>query len=313
MADKKPFQHPQAIVESKKIGAGTRVWAFAHVLPGAVIGRDCNICDGVFIENDVVVGDRVTIKCGVQLWDGVRLENDVFVGPNATFTNDLSPRSKQPPKKFLKTLVREGASIGANATLLPGIIIGKHAMVGAGAVVTQDVPAYARVMGNPARITGYEKTPRVLDDVKTVKLGATGIQKSAVKGVTLHSLKHAADLRGSLSVGEFGNDIPFKPLRYFVVFDVPSTKVRGEHAHRKCKQFLICVKGSISVVVDDGTRREEFALDRPDLGLYIPPMVYGIQYRYSSDAVLLVFASERYDPKDYVRDYDEFVELTRKK
>jgi len=149
------YQHPSAIVESQKIGEKTRIWAFAHILPGASIGMDCNICDYVFIENDVVVGDRVTIKCGVQLWDGVVLEDDVFIGPNATFTNDPFPRSKQQPNKFSKTLVRKGASIGANATLLPGIVIGELAMVGAGAVVTRDVPPSAIVSGNPARIRGF--------------------------------------------------------------------------------------------------------------------------------------------------------------
>jgi acetyltransferase-like isoleucine patch superfamily enzyme len=144
------FVHPKAICESNTIGSGTRIWAFAHVLPGAKIGADCNICDGVFIENNVVVGDRVTVKCGVQLWDGVRLEDEVLVGPNATFTNDPFPRSKVYPEKFLETVVEKGASIGANATILPGIRIGARAMVGAGAVVTRDVAADTIVMGNPA-------------------------------------------------------------------------------------------------------------------------------------------------------------------
>src|SRR6185369_3482853 len=133
------FQHSHALVESAAIGADTRIWAFVHVLPGARIGADCNICDHVFIENDVVIGDRVTIKCGVQVWDGVRLEDDVMVGPNATFTNDMYPRSKQ-PFELKSTVVKAGASIGANATILCGITIGRGAMVGAGSVVTRDVP-----------------------------------------------------------------------------------------------------------------------------------------------------------------------------
>jgi acetyltransferase-like isoleucine patch superfamily enzyme len=145
------FKHSHALVESDKIGRGTRIWAFTHVLPGATIGADCNICDHVFIENDVIVGDRVTVKCGVQLWDGVRLEDDVFVGPNATFTNDAFPRSRRPFALGL-TVVRAGASIGANATILPGLTIGEQAMVGAGAVVTRDVPPRTLVVGNPARV-----------------------------------------------------------------------------------------------------------------------------------------------------------------
>ena len=148
--------HSHALVESEKIGRNTRIWAFAHVLPGATIGEECNICDHVFIENDVVVGDRVTVKCGVQLWDGLRVADDVFIGPNATFTNDLYPRSKK-PFQLLYTKLERGASIGANATVLPGLTIGEGALVAAGAVVTRDVPPRAVVAGNPARILKYQE------------------------------------------------------------------------------------------------------------------------------------------------------------
>ncbi|MFK0376742.1 acyltransferase [Pandoraea sp. NPDC090278] len=143
---------PFSDVQSQSIGEGTKIWQFVVVLPGAVIGNDCNICSHCFIENDVQVGDRVTVKCGVQLWDGTVIENDVFIGPNVTFSNDNFPRSKVYPDTFAKTIVREGASIGANATILPGIEIGKGAMIGAGSVVTKNVPENAVVAGNPARI-----------------------------------------------------------------------------------------------------------------------------------------------------------------
>jgi acetyltransferase-like isoleucine patch superfamily enzyme len=152
MSVKDYYVHEKALCESTQVGAKTRIWAFAHVLPNAVIGSECNICDGVFVENKVKIGDRVTIKCGVQIWDGVILEDDVFVGPNATFTNDPFPRSKIYPEAFSQTIVKKGASIGGNATILPGITIGENAMVGAGAVVTKDVPANAVVFGNPAKI-----------------------------------------------------------------------------------------------------------------------------------------------------------------
>ena len=138
-------------METEHIGAGTRVWAHAHILPGARIGCDCNICDHTFIENDVLIGDRVTVKSGVFLWDGLHIGDDVFIGPGATFTNDRFPRSKQYPNQFLETRIEAGASIGANATLLPGLTIGRRAMVGAGAVVIEDVPADTVVVGNPAR------------------------------------------------------------------------------------------------------------------------------------------------------------------
>ena len=143
-----------------QVGAGTRIWAFAHVLPGARIGADCNICDHVFIENDVGVGDRVTVKCGVQLWDGVTLEDDVFVGPNATFTNDPFRAASSIRRHSRAPWSARGASIGANATILPGLTIGAGAMVGAGAVVMRNVPPNAIVVGNPARIIGYVETQR---------------------------------------------------------------------------------------------------------------------------------------------------------
>lgn len=151
------FIHPSADVADCQIGKRTKIWQFVVILKGAQIGADCNICAHTLIEGDVVVGDRVTIKSGVQIWDGVRLANDVFVGPNATFTNDNYPRSKQYPEKFLEIRVCRGASIGANATILPGVTIGEEAMVGAGAVVTEDVPPQAVVVGNPSRIIRYQK------------------------------------------------------------------------------------------------------------------------------------------------------------
>ena len=143
--------HKLADVQTKHIGKDTNIWQFCVVLPDATIGDNCNICANVFIENDVFVGNNVTIKCGVQLWNGVTLEDNVFVGPNVTFTNDLFPRSKVYPEKFLKTIIKNGASIGANSTILCGITIGENAMIGAGSVVTKDVPADEVWYGNPAR------------------------------------------------------------------------------------------------------------------------------------------------------------------
>lgn len=306
-----PFIHPTAEASGADIGEGTRVWQYSVVLPGARIGANTNICSHCFIENDVVVGDDVTVKGGVQLWDGITLENGVFVGPNATFTNDLTPRSKQYPEAFARTRVLQGASIGANATILPGLTIGKHAMIGAGAVVTRSVSDYAIVVGNPATIIGYTNT-----DAKHLPspadASAIGL-KSIVPGVSLRELRVAADLRGKLSVGEFDVDIPFTPKRYFLVYDVPSRETRGEHAHRVCQQFLICVKGQCVAIADNGSSRQEFLLDRNSKGLYMPPMIWGTQYRYSSDAVLLVFASEHYDATDYIRDYDDFIRLVDSK
>ena len=158
MAKKRSFfKHSRALVESDEIGEGTRIWAFAHVMPGARIGAGCNLGDHVFVESHVKVGDGVTVKNGVALWDGVTLEDHVFVGPYAVFTNDKNPRAtiRKTREQFLSTRICKGASIGANATLVCGITIGEYAFIGAGAVVTKDVPDYALVVGNPGRQIGY--------------------------------------------------------------------------------------------------------------------------------------------------------------
>ena len=155
--DPSVFVHEKALCESGEVGARTRIWAFAHVMRGAAIGADCNICDHAFVESGARIGDRVIVKNNALVWDRVTLEDDVFVGPNAVFTNDRIPRVafKNPPELFLPTLVRRGASIGANATIVSGVTIGEQALVGAGAVVVRDVPAHAMVVGNPARRIGW--------------------------------------------------------------------------------------------------------------------------------------------------------------
>lgn len=147
--------HPLADVQSGHIGDDTTIWQYVVILRDARIGKNCNINALVFVENDVIIGDNVTVKSGVQIWDGVRLEDNVFVGPNVTFTNDLLPRSKVRPERFERTVVRHHASIGANATIVAGVTIGEYALVGAGSVVTKDVPPHGLVYGNPAKLRGY--------------------------------------------------------------------------------------------------------------------------------------------------------------
>lgn len=308
-----PFIHSLADVQTKNIGVGTRIWQFVVVLAGARLGRDCNVCSHCFIENDVVIGDRVTIKSGVQLWDGLRIDDDVFVGPNVSFSNDKFPRSREHLERRLETHIAAGASVGAGATILPGITVGSQAMIGAGAVVTRSVPSRAIVVGSPGRIVGYVDTEiaRALkpEGAADPDGNVAGAYPARVRGVSLHRFQRHADMRGSLTAGEFERTVPFAPRRYFMVFDVPSAETRGEHAHRQCHQFLICVRGSCSVIVDDGATRQEFELDNPQMGLYVPPLTWSIQYKYSPDAALLVFASDFYDPNDYIRDYAEFRKL----
>jgi acetyltransferase-like isoleucine patch superfamily enzyme/dTDP-4-dehydrorhamnose 3,5-epimerase-like enzyme len=302
--------HETADVRTDQIGPETRIWQYCVLMEGVKIGGNCNICANVLIEGDVIIGNNVTIKSGVQLWNGLVIEDNVFIGPNATFTNDIFPRSKIYPTSFLKTVIKNGASVGANATILPGLSIGEGAMIGAGAVVTRDVPSNAIVLGNPARIVGYTNTNqpeniRVSSSQSGIKIPHTAA--TSVRGVTIYRFPLIQDMRGSLSVGEFEKQIPFIPKRYFFVFDVPSKETRGEHAHRECEQFLICARGSCSVVADDGVNRTEILLESPDQGVYLPPMIWGVQYKYSADAVLLVFASHYYDGGDYIRTYSQFL------
>lgn len=302
--------HPLADVQSQDIGAGTRIWQFCVVFAGAKIGANCNICAQVLIENDVLIGDNVTIKSGVQLWDGVRIENNVFIGPNVTFADNLLPNSKVHPEQLLQIIIKAGSTVGANATILSGVTVAEGAMIGAGAVVTGSVPANAIVQGNPARIVGYTNT-KLEEHVKT-HLSKDDrkppyADRTAVQGVTVHRFPMIPDIRGSLTVGEFEQHIPFAPKRYFMVFDVPSKETRGEHAHRVCHQFLICVRGSCAVLADDGVNRTEVLLDSIGKGVYLPPMIWGVQYKYSEDAVLVAFTSHHYDPEDYIRNYSDFL------
>ena len=155
MSDPVFYKHPLAWVETNDIGAGTRVWAWSHVMDGVRIGSQCNIGEHCFIEKGVVLGDRVTVKNGVAVWEGVTAEDDVFLGPNAVLTNDLRPRSRVYHDHVVPTLLKQGASVGANATLICGVTLGRYAMVGAGSVVTKDVPDFALVLGNPARLRGF--------------------------------------------------------------------------------------------------------------------------------------------------------------
>ncbi len=252
-------------------------------------------------ETSSKISTAATIMPGAYIGSGVVVDDDVIIGPNACVLESDAGLDAS------SAIIRAGARIGANATILPGVIVGERAFVKPGSVVTRSVPPLAIVEGNPAIIVGYVATLANEAIFEKNDISAKlGVSETKVAGVTLHRFRLIPDLRGSLSVGEFEREIPFSPKRYFLVFDVPTAETRGEHAHVHCQQFLVCVKGTCSVVADDGKNREEFVLDSPDLGLYLPPMTWGIQYRYSSDAVLLVFTSDYYDPDDYIRDYSVF-------
>lgn len=309
------FVHEMGLCDSNIIGSGTRIWAFSHILPKASIGSNCNICENVFIENDVTVGDRVTIKNGVQLWDGMRIGSDVFIGPNVTFKNDPLPRSRNYLDEYPKTIVEDGASIGANATILPGISIGTKAMVGAGAVVTRDVPPNAVVYGNPARIQSYitplTSSPHEVFDFAADNGSSNEVSQPHFVGVgdcSLWKFNAFSDMRGQLAVVDFEADLPFDPKRQFFVYGAGKKHARGEHAHKQCKQLLIALHGALSVIVNNGKSSCEIRLSSPINGLYIPAGIWGTQYQFTEDAVLAVYASHGYDNNDYIRTYSDFLD-----
>jgi UDP-2-acetamido-3-amino-2,3-dideoxy-glucuronate N-acetyltransferase len=301
--------HATANVASGVDAPGLRVGAFAVVEGDVRLGQDVRVGAQAVLARGCRVGDRVTVADAAVIGPGAVIENDVAVGANATVATSS-------PGAGATTIVRSGVRIGAGALVGEGAEVGEGAVVGDGAVVRRQVPRHAVVAGNPAVITGYSgpTAGTVMEPVRQVGVddGATGIQATGVRGVGVHRLPQVRDLRGSLVAGELGHPFPFTPNRYFLVFDVPSEEVRGEHAHYVCHQLLVCVAGHLHVIADDGHARAEFVLDDKRTGLHLPPMTWGIQYRYSSDCVLMVLASHVYDAADYIRDYDVFLAEARR-
>lgn len=301
--------HPASVVETAEIGAGTSVGAFSRIAAGARIGRRCQIRDHVSVSSGAIVGDDAVLHDGCRVAGGVIVEDGAVLGPGVVTMSSPSPAGGSETRP---TRIGTRAAVGANATIVAGVTIGPRAVVGAGAVVTRNVPADAVVAGNPARITGYAGlTPQRPPAPVAQPPQQPGACATRVRGVTFHFLPLVEDLRGNLAIGETGRQVPFEVRRFFLVFGVEDQKIRGEHAHRRLHQFLVCVHGSCHFVADDGENREEFVLDRPNFGLYVPPMIWGVQYKYTPDAVLLVLASDYYDPADYIRDYTEFLSLAR--
>ncbi|PZX48370.1 WxcM-like domain-containing protein [Cereibacter changlensis] len=214
-----------------------------------------------------------------------------------------------------RIVLRDNVRLDAACVIGEGVNVGQGAWVRAGAVVLRSVPPNAIVEGNPAQVVGYlngahtdrRPDPRHVDIHGLGDLTRPAQVNLGIGDGALYLMRRITDARGSLTVGEVPTEVPFAPARYFVVFDVPSMELRGEHAHKQCQQFLICLHGSCRVLLDDGAQRCEVTLDRPDMGVFMPAMIWGTQYRYSSDAVLLVFASRPYEADDYLRTYDEFL------
>ncbi len=296
-----PQPHPQPT-------AGRNIALTALIHAQARVAADAQIGEFAVIEAGVSLQERVCVGHGVCLPAGMTVEAGVVIESHAAFSRTMPAGEGQDGRA---TVLRSGAFVGANATIGAGLTLGAHCRVAPGAVVTRDVPPNAIVSGNPAHITGYVNTPHMdlPGQSALARAGSSDAELPAlhVKRAALHRLPKIVDLRGALSFGEIGAHLPFEPKRFFMVYDVPSREVRGEHAHKACHQFLVCVKGSCGIVVDDGQFRDEILLDSARVGLHIPPMVWGIQYQFSSDAVLLVLASDTYSAEDYIRNYDEFL------
>ncbi len=246
------------------------------------------------------VANRAAEDC--ILPDSARIESGVSFGRRVIIAGE-------------GVVIRAGARLDAACVIGEGVTVGLGAWVRAGAVVLRSVPAHAIVEGNPAQVVGYldradaERRPdaRHIDIHSFANLPRPARAPLGVGRSELFLLRCIVDARGALTVGEVPTEVPFSPARYFAVFNVPSVELRGEHAHRLCQQFLICLHGSCRVLLDDGADRCEITLDRPDMGVFMPEMIWGTQYRYSPDAVLLVFASRPYEAEDYLRTYDEFL------
>lgn len=287
------------IEEGSQVGPGCSIGPYAIVRAGAVLGEGC------------VVEAQAVVSGGVLAGKGVTLGSGCFIGPGAQLAAGvrISPRASVDSRVDESVLIGQEAVIGSQAVIHAGVTIGNQAVIEAGAVVMRNVPATAVVSGNPAKIIRYVTTPRAAPPI--YQPDQTSPIQTGVRGVTIHHLPLIEDLRGNLSFGEASRHVPFEIKRYFLTFEVAGEEIRGEHAHRKLQQFLICPYGRLHLMADDGRNREEFILDRPNLALYLPPLVWGVQYRFSPGAVLLVFCSDYYDPADYIRDYVEFVALVR--
>ena len=302
------FIDPNARFEGDSLGPGSRVLAYVRVAPGVAIGRNCVLHDHAVLIGAVTLEDDVAVHTGAQLLGRIRVEQGVTVGAGAVVGGE-SRSGEDADSGANEIIVHRFASIGPNVTVSPGVAIGRRAVVQPGSVVTQSVPANAVVGGNPATIVSYVDSGReaAAQEVVVPSSAAAAVTETRVRGVTIHRLAYAKDLRGSLTAAEFSS-LPFVPRRLFTVYDVPSESVRGSHAHRICSQFLVCTLGAVSCLVDDGSTREQIRLASPDVGIHIPPMIWGTQWKYTRDAVLLVLASHAYDAADYIRDYEEFLE-----
>lgn len=266
---------------------------------------EISVGPGVVLPDDFVCGPGCVVGPHALIGPGCAVEDDVRIGARSTVLAPETPSNGEPRR----LLIRSGVSIGAGAVVSGAEVIGRGARIEPGAVVTSDVPPHAIVSGNPAHVTGYVSQVaggaggRPVEMVRAPSVVGTVVLPS---GASVIRFPDVSDLRGRLTFAEVDGQLPFSVDRFFLVYGVPSQELRGEHAHRQLHQLIVAVSGAVSVLTDNGSVREEVRLDEPTVGVHIPPMVWGVQFRHTADAVLMVLASDRYDDADYIRDYDEF-------
>ena len=265
-----------------------------------MIGDKCSIAEGTSLGERVEIGDNVVIEPGCHLCDDVRIEGGCRIASGVVFTSDFQSDSTGP-----RTEVASNVTIGANVTVCR-VSIGQNAVIRPGSVVTRKIPPNAIVCGNPAKIIGYVGTDVV--DRQDHPVFSPEAPYTSKTGARVYDIPKFSDMRGDLSVIEIERLLPFPIKRLFYTYNIDTELVRGEHAHIQCHQFLIAVAGSVNVVCDDGCHREEFILNGPNIGLHIPKLCWGVQYKHSKDNILLVLASHQYDADDYIRDYDQFLQ-----
>ena len=299
--------HPTAVCASAVIGSKTTIGPYSIVSPETTIGGYCSIGNSVRISGKVSIGNRVSLADGVTLTGPIKIEDDVHIGNNA----EIGPDSASGFSKSPKTIVEAGAIIGANSRVFPGITIGIQALILEGSKVTTSVESYgvADERGRSLRRPGVVPV-RKLDDPIISGVESANYE-SKVAGVELISLHEARDSRGTLLAFEMSDYLPFTPKRFFTVSSVPEQEKRGIHAHFRCHQFIVPIRGRVQVIVADGTHSEEYLLDSPKTGIYLPPLTWGTQHSFSHDAVILVLASERYERSDYIHHWDDFVQVKK--
>lgn len=265
------------------------------------IGENCTIAESATLGNDISIGNNVSIGPGCSLCDGMRVEDNCRIAPGVVFTRENGGDDVAPDQRIT---VSQGVSIGANSTICQ-VSVGSNAVIRPGTVVTRKIPPNTIVCGNPAKITGYVDTDIVTQQKHMVN--TEDASYTSKTGALIYNIPKFSDMRGDLSVIEIEQLLPFPIKRMFYTYNIDTELVRGEHAHIQCHQFLISVAGSVNVLCDNGKQREEFVLDGPHMGLHIPPLCWGVQYKHSKDNILLVLASHAYDADDYIRDYDNFL------